>query len=110
MMTNACSCMTLLRRTVELGHLSVAQDLVKFLLVSRETDRGRGKMLDCYDASFVLGAMVPEGAADSAGRLLFALYRCAAPYSAVLPARALCNSVYAVWAGGRQQLRVASGG
>lgn len=67
------------RRTVELGHLTVAQDLVKFLLVSRETDRGRGKMLDCYDASFVLGAMVPEGAADSAGRLLFALYRCAVP-------------------------------
>ncbi|GFR48811.1 hypothetical protein Agub_g10762 [Astrephomene gubernaculifera] len=63
-----------LNRLVELGSLSEAQDLLKFMLVPRDTDRGRGKMLDCYDVALILGAMVPEGAAESAGRVLFALY------------------------------------
>ncbi|KAG2501646.1 hypothetical protein HYH03_000150 [Edaphochlamys debaryana] len=63
-----------LAELVELGSLTEAQELLKFMLVARETDRGRGKMLDCYDVSLILGAMVPEDAADSAGKLLYALY------------------------------------
>ncbi|GLC40647.1 hypothetical protein PLESTB_000036900 [Pleodorina starrii] len=64
----------ILNRIIELGSISEGQELVKFMLVARDTDRGRGKMLDCYDVSFILGSMVPENAADSAGRILFALY------------------------------------
>ncbi|KXZ55699.1 hypothetical protein GPECTOR_2g1249 [Gonium pectorale] len=64
----------IINRLIELNSLSEAQDLIKFLLVARDTDRGRGKMLDCYDVSFILGYMVPEGASESAGRVLFALY------------------------------------
>ncbi|EFJ49451.1 hypothetical protein VOLCADRAFT_104326 [Volvox carteri f. nagariensis] len=64
---------------IELGSISEGQDLIKFMLVARDTDRGRGKMLDCYDVSFILGSMVPEGAAESAGRVLFALYSSESP-------------------------------
>ncbi|GLI67954.1 hypothetical protein VaNZ11_012286 [Volvox africanus] len=64
----------ILNRLIELGSITEGQDIIKFMLVARDTDRGRGKMLDCYDASFILGTMVPEGAAESAGRILFALY------------------------------------
>lgn len=39
------------RRLIELGSISEGQDLIKFMLVARDTDRGRGKMLDCYGTS-----------------------------------------------------------
>eukprot|EP00198_Chlamydomonas_reinhardtii_P002573 XP_001691909.1 predicted protein [Chlamydomonas reinhardtii] len=57
-------------RLVELGSLTEAQELLKFMLVARETDSPAAPP----NVSRVLGAMVPEDAADSAGRILFALY------------------------------------
>ncbi len=35
---------------MELGSVAEAQELLKFMLVPRETDNGRGKMLDCFGA------------------------------------------------------------
>lgn len=68
----------ILARMIDSGNLAVAQDIAKFLLVARtRTNTGGpvlGKMLDCYDLSMVLGGMARESKADSAGRLLYALY------------------------------------
>ncbi len=62
---------------VDGGNLTSAIDILKFLLVPRANSGGNGNgqgMLDCYDFATVLGTMVQEKKAESAGRILFSLF------------------------------------